>query len=125
MSNTTTDNTFWIRACRTSDVPENGGVCVRHEDEQIALFRFARTGAWYASQNQCPHRLQMALSRGITGSSKGEPKVACPFHKRTFSLKDGRCLDPGEEYRIRLYQVRVEGDEVYIGLPEKQLPEDT
>jgi nitrite reductase (NADH) small subunit len=105
----------WFRACRAEDVPANGGVCVKYGDEQIALFHFSRRGEWYATQNMCPHRRQMALSRGMIGSQQGEPKVACPFHKKTFSLLTGECLND-DECAIKTYAVRVESNYVYIGI---------
>ena len=105
----------WLYACRTWDVPENDGVCVKLGNEQIALFRFTRREEWYATQNQCPHRMQMALSRGMIGSHNDEPKVACPFHKKTFSLITGECLN-GEECSIKTYPVKVENEYVYIGV---------
>ncbi len=107
----------WFLACHTGDVPANGGVCVKYHDRQIALFHFSRTGEWYATQNECPHRMQMALSRGMTGSFQGEPKVACPFHKKTFSLITGECLS-GDACRIQVYPVKVEGNHVFIGVGE-------
>ena len=103
----------WFYACKIEDVPANGGVCVKYKDEQIALFNFSRRGEWYATQNECPHRQQMALSRGMIGSKDEEPKVACPFHKKTFSLATGECLS-GDECAIKTYAVKVEGDEIYI-----------
>lgn len=105
----------WFPACAVSDVPANGGVCVKYNDEQIALFHFTRRGEWYATQNECPHRRQMALSRGMIGSSNDEPKVACPFHKKTFSLITGQCLN-GDECSIKTYPVKVDNDWVYIGI---------
>jgi len=104
---------LWFAACRTEDVPENGGVCVKYKDEQIALFHFTRRNEWYATQNECPHRRQMALSRGMIGTQGDEPKIACPFHKKTFSLQSGECLSGGE-CSIRTYPVRVEAGRVYI-----------
>src|SRR5579859_6101695 len=58
----------WLAACREEDIPAEGGACVLLEGEQIAIFRFARRAEWYATQNLCPHRHQMSLSRGMTGS---------------------------------------------------------
>lgn len=106
----------WQAACRVEDVPAEGGACVLIGDEQIAIFHFARRGQWYATQNRCPHKQQMALSRGMTGSAgeECEPKVACPFHKKTFSLETGQCLS-GEDYRIRTYPVKIKNGKVYIG----------
>ena len=107
----------WFAACHTEDVPANGGVCVKLGDTQIALFQFARRGSWYATQNECPHRKQMALSRGMIGTQHEEPKVACPFHKKTFSLASGKCLS-GDECSIKTYPVKVEDDKVFIGIIE-------
>lgn len=111
-----TRNITWFPACRTTDVPMNGGVCVKYKHEQIALFYFSRRNEWYATQNMCPHRRQMALSRGMIGSQNGEPKVACPFHKKTFSLVDGRCMADDECSYIKTYPVKVENNIVFIGV---------
>jgi nitrite reductase (NADH) small subunit len=105
----------WFMACRAEDLPANGGVCVKYKDEQIALFHFTRRNEWYATQNECPHRKQMALSRGMIGSQGDIPKVACPFHKRTFSLLTGECLS-GDDCSIKTYPVKVENGFVYIGI---------
>ena len=106
----------WFKAARASDFPENGGGCVRYNDRQIAVFNFARRNAWFACQNLCPHKRQMVLSRGMIGSAGDEPKVACPFHKRTFSLRNGVCMNADEE-SIAVYPVVVRDGFVYIGLP--------
>ncbi|MGF7231767.1 nitrite reductase small subunit NirD [Arachidicoccus sp.] len=117
MDNKNTENLTWFAACKVSDVPPNGGVCVKYGNEQIALFYFTRRNEWYATQNLCPHRQQMALSRGMLGSENGEPKIACPFHKKTFSLISGECLN-AEECSIKTYPVKVEGDKIYIGIEQ-------
>jgi nitrite reductase (NADH) small subunit len=114
---TTPQVQIWFAACRTEDVPENGGVCVKYGADQIALFYFTRRGEWYATQNECPHRQQMALSRGMIGAMGEEPKVACPFHKKTFSLKTGECLS-GDVCNIKTYPVKVEDGMVYIGVED-------
>ena len=87
----------WFRAAKVSDFPENGGACVRYQGMQIAVFNFTRRNEWYACQNLCPHKKQMVLSRGMIGTTGEEPKVACPFHKRSFSLRNGECLNASEE----------------------------
>lgn len=108
----------WFYACLAEDVPDNGGVCVKYQDQQIALFHFTRRNEWYATQNECPHRQQMALSRGMIGTQGEEPKVACPFHKKTFSLRTGECLG-GDECAIRTYPVKVEEGKVFIGISKE------
>jgi nitrite reductase (NADH) small subunit len=109
----------WFMACHVSDVPENGGSCIKYGDEQIALFNFTRRNEWYAVQNLCPHKQQMALSRGMIGSSgqNCEPKVACPFHKKAFSLITGEGLGEND-HSIKIYPVKVVNEKVFIGITD-------
>lgn len=109
--------TQWHRVASISDFPKNGGACILHKGRQIAVFNFTRRNEWYACQNLCPHKMQMALSRGMVGSEQGDPKVACPFHKKSFSLISGKCLS-GDECHIATYPVKVENDEVFLGFDE-------
>lgn len=115
-----TRGTQWFFACDVSMVPENGGVCVKYDDKQIALFRFTRLNQWFATQNECPHRNQMALSRGMIGTQNDEPKVACPFHKKTFSLVTGACLQ-GDQSAIAVYDVMIKDEKVYISVNPKKV----
>jgi hypothetical protein len=42
--------------------------------------------------------------------------VACPLHKKTFSLETGESLQ-NEEYRIKTFRVKVDSGRVYVELP--------
>ncbi|SDD14802.1 nitrite reductase small subunit NirD [Niabella drilacis] len=110
------DKNNWIYACKATDMPHNGGVCVQYGTEQIALYYFTHRNEWYATQNLCPHKKQMALSRGMLGSQQGEPKVACPFHKKTFSLKNGQCLNDEACSAIKTYPVKVHEGNIFINV---------
>jgi nitrite reductase (NADH) large subunit len=110
----------WVRVGSVDEFPADGGRAVKHGGLQIAVFRFASKGEWYACQNTCPHKSEAVLSRGILGDQQGVPKLACPLHKKTFSLDTGKCLS-GEPYRVEVFPVRVEGDDVLVALP----PEET
>ena len=104
----------WLNACSVADFPSDGGLCVDLNGLQIAIFNFSRRGEWYATQNLCPHKYQMILSRGMIGSDGDEPKVACPFHKKTFSLKTGENLN-GDECQLATYPVKEEDGQIYVG----------
>ena len=58
----------------------------------------------------------LVLARGLLGDQKGTPKVACPQHKKTFSLKSGECLS-GDPLKIRTFPVRIEDGFVLVELP--------
>lgn len=116
-SSGTTAVKTWFKAGPATDFPENGGACVKYQGRQVAVFNFSRRNEWYACQNLCPHKQQMILSRGMIGSTGNEPKVACPFHKRTFSLRNGECLNAAEE-SISVFPVKIHDGFVYIGFPD-------
>ena len=88
------------------------------------MFRFDSRDQWYACQNTCPHKREAVLSRGIIGDQQGIPKVACPLHKKTFSLESGECLS-GDPYSVEVFPVRVEGDDVFVQLPSRKRAEAT
>ncbi|HEY7313529.1 MAG TPA: nitrite reductase small subunit NirD, partial [Gemmataceae bacterium] len=106
----------WIHVGKVWDFPRDGGAAIKYGQTQIAVFNFASRGEWYATQNMCPHRREFVLSRGMIGDQHGKPKVACPVHKKTYSLETGACLS-GEDYSVRVFPVKLEGDDVYLHLP--------
>lgn len=111
------DVKVWFKAASVNDFPKDGGACVKYKDKQIAVYNYKRTQTWYACQNLCPHKLEMVLSRGMIGDQGGIPKVACPMHKKTFSLETGENLN-GNLEAIATYPVKVEDNIVYIGFSE-------
>jgi nitrite reductase (NADH) small subunit len=108
---------IWFKAGKTADFPSNGGGCIKYKNKQIAIIKFDRRNEWYACQNLCPHKMEMVLSRGMIGSADDIPKIACPMHKKTFSLVDGSNLN-GDDLKIATYPVKIVEDEVFVGFLE-------
>lgn len=106
----------WVAVGAVADFPVEGGAAIKYGKVQIAVFRFTSRGQWYATQNMCPHKRAFVLSRGIIGSAGEVPKVACPLHKKTFSLQTGECLS-GDDHSIKIFPVRVVDDHVQLLLP--------
>ena len=67
----------------------------------------------------CPHKTAFVLSRGIIGNSGETPRVACPLHKKRFSLETGEC-ESDENYAVKVFPVKVEEGQVYLLLPPRQ-----
>lgn len=99
------------------DVPPDEGIAVLIKNKQIAIFNFASIGKWFAVQNECPHKKQMILSRGILGTcgTINEPKVSCPYHKKNFSLITGKCISD-ESYTLKTYPIFIIDEKIYIGI---------
>jgi NAD(P)H-dependent nitrite reductase small subunit len=99
----------FVRVARLSDIAEGGSVRVRLGDDELALWRVA--GKLYAIGNVCAHQHFSELHRGILSGLT----VACPMHGWTYSLETGIALSGSG--RVRTYNVKVEGVDVYVELP--------
>lgn len=104
----------WTRVCALDDIPVGSGICVRIGVKQAAVFRLSESEV-RSVQNICPHQGVPVMHQGIVGDAHGEPKVACPLHKRTYSLVDGRNLS-GEGGKLRRFLVLL--DEGFVWLRE-------
>jgi nitrite reductase (NADH) large subunit len=111
--------TQWVCFGEASAIPKDGGETLKYGRHQIAVFNFAKTGKWFASQNLCPHKREMVLSRGLLGDIDGLPKVVCPMHKKSFSLETGEGLnDPS--YSISTFPVEIREGRIFIDLPSEE-----
>ena len=61
--------------------------------------------------------MEMILSRGMIGDEQGIAKIACPLHKKTFSLESGENLN-GDLPDIAVYPVKIEDGFVYVGFTD-------
>lgn len=113
-----------VDLCATSDVPRDGGIVVPYGRAQLAVYHYAATDTYYVSQNNCPHTEDQVLARGLLGDQGGVPKVACPHHKKTFSLETGECLS-GDPFQIATFPARVEGGRIVADLPPVHVLEAT
>jgi nitrite reductase (NADH) large subunit len=115
--------TSWVALAKANEVPKDGGIAVKYGKTQLAIFNFASRGEWYVTQNLCPHKQDMVLARGLVGDQANVPKVACPQHKKTFSLQSGECLS-GDSLSIKTFPVKVENGTVYVELPPIAMVEE-
>lgn len=110
------------------DLPGGVSAAVKRGDTQLAVWRVR--GAWYATQQMCPHKRAFVLSDGLVGEDPGsdvagggggggrpKPWVSCPHHKRNYDLRGGACRND-EELSIATFEVEARDDGlVYLKLP--------
>ena len=110
------DEWMWVPLGDADAIPRDSGRAMRVPGGQLAVFHHAGRDAYYATENRCPHQGDMVLARGLVGSDGEEPKVACPLHKKTFSLQNGKGLsDPN--FCVDTYPVEVRDDVLFVKLP--------
>jgi nitrite reductase (NADH) small subunit len=97
---------------RVEDIPPGQSKVVMVNNRAIALFNV--DGQYHAIYNVCPHEggpLNEGRLKGFV--------VSCPWHDLAFDIRNGQGIDGGG-YCIGSYEVRVEGEEIFIG-PRRKL----
>jgi nitrite reductase (NADH) small subunit len=103
----------WVAVAELDRLEPDRGACAKVGEVQVALFRLSGTGEVFALDNHDPFSGANVLARGIVGDRDGEPKVASPMYKQSFSLRTGQCLDD-PAVRVVTYPVRLSGDFVEV-----------
>ena len=70
-------------------------------------------GEFYAIDDICTHEFAV-LSEGFV---EGEV-IECPLHQARFNIRTGKVLEPPADEDLRTYPVKLDGDEVYVGVAE-------
>ena len=97
-------------AARVGDVSPGGMKRVDIGDRRILLANVG--GQLYAVDDTCTHE-DASLS---SGALRGE-WVKCPLHGSRFNVRTGEVVEEPASERLATYPVRIEADEVWIGMP--------
>jgi len=100
----------WQRVAAFADLADDAAFATRLGNRRIALYRL--DGQIYALDDVCTHALAL-LSRGFVEDGA----VECPLHGARFDIATGRCLTPPATVDLRTYEVRIEGDEIFVRAP--------
>ena len=99
--------TQWIKACNLDQVKEGQLFGFSHDDKKILLAN--QKGNIHATDLICTHA-EADLSTGFL-SDEG---VRCPLHLSVFNLEDGVPQNPPAEAPLKVYNVKIEQDEIYV-----------
>ncbi|WP_313388568.1 non-heme iron oxygenase ferredoxin subunit [Achromobacter aegrifaciens] len=100
----------WIRIASTDQLTEDDEVIpVVAGEKQLALYRVE--GEFHASDNVCTHAYAL-LSDGYLEDGC----IECPLHQAKFDIRTGRAMCAPATTGIRIYPVKVEGQDIYANL---------
>jgi 3-phenylpropionate/trans-cinnamate dioxygenase ferredoxin component len=102
----------FTRACAATDLPEEGAIGVEVDGTPVAIVR--AEGQVYALHDVCSHE-EVPLSEGEIY----DHTVECWLHGSCFDLRTGKPTGPPATKPVATYQVKIEGGEVYVSLPEE------
>ena len=105
--------TDWTRVGTVNDVKEGQVIQVVVEGEEVALAKV--NGELLATSDVCSHEY-VHLSGGWM---EGE-EIECPEHGSRFHMKTGEVANLPATQPIPVYDVKVEGEEVFLKGPRNE-----
>jgi nitrite reductase/ring-hydroxylating ferredoxin subunit len=97
----------WIKACNLEQVKEGQLFGLIHDDKKILLANLK--GKIHATDLICTHA-NADLSTGFLS----EEGVRCPLHLSVFNLENGEPQNLPAENPLKVYNVKIDGNEVYV-----------
>jgi 3-phenylpropionate/trans-cinnamate dioxygenase ferredoxin subunit len=101
----------YVRVCAVEDLAEDRALSVDVDGRPVCVVR--TQGEVLALLDECSHA-EVALSDGDIADAT----VECWLHGSRFDLRTGKPIGPPAVEAVPVYQVRVEGDEVYVAVKE-------
>lgn len=99
---------------KVGDIPDGQGIAYAVNGRMVAVFNLG--GTYEAIDDFCPH-----MGASLAGGYVEDGIVICPWHAWRFKTCDGTWCD-NPTVKIDSFEVRVEGDEIQVLVPDKQIP---
>jgi nitrite reductase/ring-hydroxylating ferredoxin subunit len=102
----------WITVAATSALAPDSVIGVTVGSLDIAIYNVG--GQLYATDNICPHAYGY-LNHGYLE----DDIIECPLHGARFEVKTGKGIDGPFECDLKIFAVRVVGEEIQVEIPEE------
>ena len=102
----------FVKVAQVSEIKPGEMTMVNLGDDQVLLANV--NGNIHAVADICSH----AYASLSEGDLNGE-EVECPLHGGVFSVVTGEALGPPPDDPVKLYQVKIDGDDILIASPEE------
>jgi 3-phenylpropionate/trans-cinnamate dioxygenase ferredoxin subunit len=101
-----------VRVCSVKEIELGSGKSFTMGELQIAVYNSG--GKYYASQLHCSHAEEELHEGWLEGDT-----IECPRHGAQFCLRTGEALSLPATDPIEVFEVKTDGGELYVLLPEK------
>jgi nitrite reductase/ring-hydroxylating ferredoxin subunit len=99
-----------VRAASLEEVSPGQPRLVEVNGARIVLVRVG--DQVYACGDTCAHK-GGPLSQGKLNGTR----LACPWHGWIYDVRTGQCAFPGRGAGVASYNVRIEGDAIFVEMP--------
>ncbi len=97
----------WVKVCRMDELKEGEILARDVNGKEIMLIRYNNT--IHALDRICTHQYADLSMGFLTGD-----EVTCPLHLSRFRVTDGKALNPPAEEALKVYNVKIDGEDVYL-----------
>ena len=101
----------YIKVGEISDI--NPGQRKLFELDEVTVALFNIDGQYYCIEDMCTHDSGPLADGELTGFA-----LACPRHGALFDIRDGSVLSMPAVVPIPTYEVKIEGQDIYIESPD-------
>ncbi|MCI0399048.1 MAG: non-heme iron oxygenase ferredoxin subunit [Chloroflexi bacterium] len=102
----------FVKVAKVSDIPPGERLLVDFEEVTVAIFNV--DGDFYCIEDVCTHDGGPVAEGNLDGY-----EIECPRHGALFDIRDGSVLSMPAVVPVPTYQVKVEGDDVYVESPDE------
>jgi nitrite reductase/ring-hydroxylating ferredoxin subunit len=103
------DSENWVTVTKASAVGPGEVIGVALGDREFALYNL--DGDFYATDGLCTHAFALLSQGWLDGDV-----IECPLHGGRFEVKTGKGIGPPVSEDIKIYPVRIQGDDLQIRL---------
>ena len=104
------ESTKFVAAIGAANVPEGDVIGVDVAGRKVALFKL--DGTIYALEGFCTHGHAELAGGYVEGD-----RIQCPMHGGLFEIRTGKAAGDPCTVDLKVFPVKIEGDQVLIGLP--------
>ncbi len=97
----------WVRVCSVNELKEGEITAIDVNGKEIMLIKY--NNIIHALDRICTHQYADLSMGFITGD-----EITCPLHLSRFRISDGKALNPPAEKPLTVYNVKIDGDSVYV-----------
>lgn len=97
----------WRCAGHAGDLSDDAPLEFKLDGTEIGIYKVG--DALYALENVCPHAFALLTQGFIDGDT-----VECPLHEAVFHIPTGKCLKEPGGRDLKMYSVRLAGEEIQI-----------
>ncbi len=98
---------LFVKACKLSELEDIQSLDIN--DKKIMLIR--KNDKIYALDRICTHQYA-DLANGFMN----DDVITCPLHLAQFEISSGKVINPPAEKPLKLYNIKIEGEDIYVEL---------